>query len=150
VQKRAVTPVEPHAAAPEQLARFGAEAAASVMYELADGADDEANAEEVLVLVRGEWAMVIAKSFDKAKTDWIAWTLFNQAATQSIVWDPARIPPVESVWPPSVFVEPGIAATPKPQALEAVRRELENADEGRVLDVPEVVLRRRRAVADHR
>jgi hypothetical protein len=123
-QNRAAAASEPRAAPAEQLAGFGAEGAGSVLYPLKEGVARGVDTEETLALVRGEHVVFVTKSFAKARTDWIGWTLFNQASTQSIVWDPARTPPVASVWPPSVFVEPGLAATPLPGPLEAMRAQL--------------------------
>jgi hypothetical protein len=121
---RSSDPGEPRPAPADQLAAFGAEGAASVMYPLADPASRDGDTEETLVLVRGDHVIVITKSFTRATTDPIAWALFNQASTQSIVWDPARRPPVASVWPPGVFLEPGVAATARPGPRATLRAAL--------------------------
>jgi hypothetical protein len=121
---RAESPGEPTLAPPAQLAGFGVDGAASLMYTLTPGIDREADTEEILVLVRGAQVMSIVKSFAQARTDWIGWTMLNQAATQSIVWDPARRPPVASVWPDGAFVEPGVFATARPGPRDAMRAQL--------------------------
>lgn len=117
---RSPEPGEPRPAPAEQLARFGAEGAASILYPLRDGIARGFDSEETLVLVRGDRAIVVTKTFTRAKTDPIAWALFNQASAQSIVWDPARRPPVASVWPRSVFLEPGVHGVAKPEPRAAL------------------------------
>jgi hypothetical protein len=116
---RSPEPGEPRPAPPEQLAQLEVDGAASILYPLGNGIARGFDTEETLALVRGDRVVVITKTFARAATDPIAWALFNQASTQSIVWNPARRPEVASVWPPSVFLVPGVPgeSRPGPRAL---------------------------------
>jgi len=127
---RSTEPGEPRTAPPEQLARFGADAGASVLYPLREGVERGLDTEETLALVKGDRVIVITKTFARATTDPIAWALFNQASTQSIVWDAARRPPVASVWPPSAFLAPGVKGTPLPEARASLRTSLDASTAG--------------------
>jgi hypothetical protein len=127
---RSPEPGDPRSAPPEQLARFGADGAASILYRLADGIEPGFDTEETLALVKGDRVVVITKTFAGAKTDPIAWALFNQASAQSIVWDPARRPAVASVWPPGVFLAPGVHGAARSEPRAALRAALDASAAG--------------------
>ena len=127
---RSPEPREPRTAPPEQLARFGADAAASILYPLREGTERGLDTEETLALVKGDRIVVITKTFARATTDPVAWALFNHASTQSIVWDAARRPRVASVWPPGTFLAPGVKGTPLPEARAALRAALDASTAG--------------------
>jgi hypothetical protein len=123
-RSRGESPGEPSPAQSQQLAGFAAEGAGSILYALQPRLEDDVDTEETLVLIRDRWVMFVSKSFAKERIDPVAWSLFNGAATQSIVWDPTRTLPIESVWPPSLFLEPGVAGNAKPGPRDAFRRAL--------------------------
>jgi hypothetical protein len=111
---RSEEPDEPRPAPTQQRMAFGVDGAASVLYPLRDGVARGFDSEETLALVRGDRVVVVTKTFSSA-IDPIAWALFNHASTQSISWDPGRRPPVASVWPPGVFLAPGVQGTARPE-----------------------------------
>lgn len=133
---RSDEPGEPRSAPDEQRARFGVDGAASILYPLKEGVARGFDREETLALVRGDRVVVITTTFSSA-VDPIAWALFNQASTQSITWDPARRPPVATVWPHGVFLEPGVKGTARSEPRAALRRLLAesaaSADDKRAL-----------------
>jgi len=126
---RSDQPGEPRSATTDQLVRFGADGAASILYPLKAGVAHGFDREEALALVRGDHVVVITKTFSSA-IDPIGWALFNQASTQSIVWDPARRPAVASVWPPSIVLEPGVQGTARPGPCAALRAALRTSTAG--------------------
>jgi hypothetical protein len=132
-QRRGTELGETRPATAEQLARWGVEGAGSVQYRLAPGVHRDAglDREETLALVRGDSVLLVAKSFQQAKLDPLAWALFNAASTQSISWrGPGQtLPPVASVWPATnVFVQPGVRAEAKPQAQALVADAFDGAE----------------------
>jgi hypothetical protein len=131
-QGRAAELGETRPAPAEQLARFGVEGAGSIQYTLKAGVGERVDTEETLALVRGDSVLFIVKSFAKAKMNPISWALFNSASTQSISWrGPGQpLPPVASVWPASVFLEPGVQGQAKPEARNRLQAALHGSEAG--------------------
>jgi hypothetical protein len=133
---RSDQPGQPRPAPVDQRVQLGADGAASILYPLKDGVAPGFDREETLALIRGDRVVVITKTFSSG-IDPIAWALFNQASTQSIVWDPAGCPPIASVWPPGVFLEPGVhgiaRSGPRTALLAALSASSAGPDDRRAL-----------------
>ena len=122
-------PDEPRPAPAPQLLAFGVDGAASILYPLRDGAAPRFDREETLALIRGDRVIVITKTFSSS-IDPTAWALFNHASTQSISWDPGRRPPVASVWPPGVFLAPGVQGIAQPEPCAKLQAVLQSSAAG--------------------
>jgi hypothetical protein len=110
-QTRSTALPRPHAATPEQLKRWGCEAAASEIYPLpvTQGGDGAADTEEVLVLLRAGQLVTIFLRFPRARLQGPSWALWSSVVLGRLRFldaaSPGSDPPL---FPPSTFLAPGI------------------------------------------
>lgn len=114
---RSEQPVSIKLADAELLQRWGAAAAGSAIYRLAQSEPSGADSEEIVFLARpseGEhppvlWQLVLIKLFDGRAMDPIRWAMFNSALMGSLRWAPgARPQPIPSLWPASTWLTAGL------------------------------------------
>lgn len=110
-QTRSTALPRPHTATPEQLDRWGCEAAASEIYPLpiSQSSDSAADTEEVLVLLRAGQLITIFLRFPRAQLPGPSWALWSSVVLGRLrlvgAASAASDPPL---FPPSTFLAPGI------------------------------------------
>ena len=107
---------------PAQLARWGADGAASTLYPLRQLSEDGADMEELLVIVRGPYAVHQTRLFTRITTDPQLWARMVSACAGGIHWLPRPPTSVPPLWPGSTFVAPGLRMTLLPARMAQVAK----------------------------
>lgn len=116
-----------HVADAAQCARYGVVAAASTRYLRSPTVDDPHDAEEVWLLERAPYSIVLRKQFVAQKTSPIGWALLTAALRDSLQFstqpppDPGALPAVFAGidWPRGPFLRPGLGGLTTTAAAQA-------------------------------